>query len=352
MDVRSAGTALWLPGLPRCAQAACGRRRSMGRKNVSWNSAPAGSGSFQATCSGGYNSMEGTVPNRLYKDRLFKAVFGQASRQSSWWRLDLYNALNDTDYKNPNDLTLTTIENVIYITMKNDVSFLVGSQMNLYEQQSTFNPNMPLRGLMYFAQLYQIYLSNKRKDLLGSRLVKIPAPSFIVFYNGDRTLSDVSYQRLSDAFEPKGSTEGFEWTAKVINIGGGHNETLHKKCKALYDYSSYVNRVKVNLKAGMTTEEAVRDALDFAIKNHLLNGFFKRQKMEVLNMSLTEFDQEEYDRNRREEGYLDGVNDGKQDAARNALALGLPLEQVSQITGLSVEDIQALAASAPEPVLA
>lgn len=320
-----------------------------------------GASSSSKAGNGNYKLTGGTVTNRLYKDRLFKAVFGQANRQSAWWRLDLYNALNGTDYKNPDDLTLTTIENVIYITMKNDVSFLVGSQMNLYEQQSSYNPNMPLRGLMYFAQLYQIYLSNKRKDLLGSRLVKIPAPSFVVFYNGDRKLPDVSYQRLSDAFEPKWSTEGFEWTSKVINIGGGHNEALHKRCRALYDYSSYVNKVKANLKEGMTTGEAVKDALSFAIKNNLLNGFFKRQKMEVLNMSLTEFDQEEYDRNRREEGYLEGKDDGfklgersgKQEDARNMLKMGLGThEQIAQITGLSVEDIRALAASAPEPVLA
>ena len=308
--------------------------------------------SLSKTGNENYTSTGGTTTNRFYKDRLFKAVFGQANRQSAWWRLDLYNALNGTDYRNPDDLTLTTIENVIYITMKNDVSFLVGSQMNLYEQQSTFNPNMPLRGLMYFAQLYQLYLSSRGKDLLGSRLVKIPAPSFVVFYNGDKKLPDVAFQRLSDAFEPKGSTEGFEWTAKVINIGRGHNEALHKRCRALYDYSSYVNMVKENLKAGMTTGEAVRDALTFAMKNNLLNGFFKRQKMEVLNISLTEFDQEEYDRNRREEGEDIGYERGKQDAARNALVLGLPLEQISQITGLSVEDIRALAASAPEPVLA
>ncbi len=184
---------------------------------------------------------EQTLPNREYKDRLFKAVFGRATEQSKRWRLDLYNALNGTDYTDPDALSLTTIENVIYITMKNDISFLIGSQMNLYEQQSSFNPNMPLRGLMYFAQLYQMYLAAQDADLFGSRLVTIPAPCFIVFYNGNRKLPDVSYQRLSDAFEPAGNTEGFEWTAKVLNIGGEHNKELHKKCRALYDYTSYVN---------------------------------------------------------------------------------------------------------------
>ncbi|MCR5621322.1 MAG: hypothetical protein K6G18_05655 [Treponema sp.] len=306
-------------------------------------------------------------------------------------------------YTDPDELKLTTIENVIYVTMKNDISFLIGSQMNLYEQplpygklttsceagsrggsqmnlyeqplpcgklttsceagsrggsqmnlyeqQSTFNPNMPLRGLMYFAQLYQMNLSARGLDLFGSTLVKIPSPSFVVFYNGDRKLPDVSEQKLSDAFEPAGSATGFEWTAKVINIGGNHSEGLQKKCKALYDYSSYVNRMKGNLKAGMPNREAVSEALDYAIKGNLLDGYFKSQKMEVLNMSLTEFNQEEYDRNRRREGMEEGEKigfergerSGKQETARNLLAMGiLSYEQIAQATDLSLEELQAL----------
>ena len=282
--------------------------------------------------------------NREYKDRLFKAIFGRDTEESKRWRLDLYNALNGTEYTDPDALTLTTIENVIYITMKNDISFLIGSQMNLYEQQSSYNPNMPLRGLMYFAQLYQMNLSARGLDLFGSTLVKIPAPSFVVFYNGGRELPDVSEQRLSDAFEPAGSTEGFEWTAKVINIGGNHSEGLQKKCRALYDYCRYVNRVKGNLKAGMPNRKAVEDAMDYAIRGNFLDGFFRAQKMEVLNMSLTEFDQEEYDRNRRREGMEEGIsigeNRGRQETARNLLGMGvLSCEQIAQATGLPLEDI-------------
>lgn len=53
--------------------------------------------------------------NRQYKDRLFKAIFGRNTAQSKQWRLDLYNALNGTDYKDPDALKLTTIENVISV---------------------------------------------------------------------------------------------------------------------------------------------------------------------------------------------------------------------------------------------
>ena len=101
-----------------------------------------------------------------HKDRLFKYIFGKDSEKSKMWRLQLYNALNGTDYKNPDALELNTIENVIYITMHNDISFLVDSQMTLYEQQSTWNPNMPLRGLLYFSQLYQIYLTQNDENVM------------------------------------------------------------------------------------------------------------------------------------------------------------------------------------------
>ena len=229
--------------------------------------------------------------------------------------------------------------------MKNDISFLIDSQMNLYEQQSTFNPNMPLRGLMYFAQLYQMNITERDEDPLGSREIKIPTPRFIVFYNGERHLPDISEQRLSDAFEG-GKVEGFEWTATVINIGGKHNEALQKKCKPLYDYCIYVNKVKQNLKS-MTTVEAVDNALTYAINENLLNGYFKLQKMEVLNMSLTEFDQEAYDRHRRREGFEEGVEKKAKETALKMLADNLPIEKIVLYTGLTIEEVQALADNMP-----
>ena len=123
-------------------------------------------------------------------------------------------------------------------------------------------------------------------------------------------------------------------------------EGLQKMCKSLYAYCSYVNRVKQNLKAKQPLRKAVEEALDYAIAENLLDGYFKQQKMEVINMSLTEFDQEQYDRNRRRDAFLDGKDEGlligKQESARNMLADGLPVEKVAQYTGLSIEDIQAL----------
>ena len=84
--------------------------------------------------------------NREYKDRLFKFIFGNPENKE--WTLSLYNAINDTSYTNADDIQITTIQDAVYMKMKNDVSFLVNNIMNFYEQQSTFNPNMPMRFLL------------------------------------------------------------------------------------------------------------------------------------------------------------------------------------------------------------
>ena len=155
--------------------------------------------------------------------------------------------------------------------------------------------------------------------------------------------------KLSDSFLCSGNENNkdeFEWTATMLNINPGHNESLHKSCKSLYDYCSYVSKVKENLQKKMTSYDAVENAVNFAIEHDLLNGFFKSQKAEVLNMSLTEFNQEEYDRNRRreglEEGLIQGAHDKAIETARNFLAMNLSVEQVAQGTGLSVEEVSQL----------
>lgn len=252
---------------------------------------------------------------REYKDRLFKAIFGRDTEESKRWRLELYNALNGTDYKDPDALEVNTIENVIYLTMKNDVSFLVDSQMNLYEHQSTFNPNMPLRGLIYFAQLYQMHLSRAGKTLFRSTVVHIPNPNFVVFYNGDTPCPDKFELKLSDAFERRDKSGNFEWTATVININKNSGESIAKTCKPLYNYSQYVARISENKKSGMTVNEAVAEAVDWAIKQNLFDGFFKAQKSEVLAMSLTEFDEEEFRRDMLAEGREEGIEIGAQQKA-------------------------------------
>ena len=100
--------------------------------------------------------------NREYKSRLFAFLFGREEHKD--WTLALYNAINHSDHTNPDDITINTIEDVVYLGMKNDLSFLVSDAVSLYrtmnsfEQQSSFNPNMPVRLFMYAGRLYDKFL--------------------------------------------------------------------------------------------------------------------------------------------------------------------------------------------------
>ena len=290
---------------------------------------------------------------REYRDRLFKAIFGRNTEKSKRWRLELYNALNGTSYADPNALELNTIENVIYMTMKNDVSFLVDSQMTLYEQQSTPNPNMPLRGMMYFAKLYQKHLTKERLNMLSTQLVKIPSPQFIVFYNGSKEKPDRYKLRLSDSFIRENKTGDFEWTATIININQNHNTSLQKNCKALYHYVQYVSRVVANMRNGMENKDAVEEAVEWAIAGELLDGYFKEQRAEVMAMSLTEFDLEDSIRTWRNDGIAEGIeigrSEGKEEkaieAARSFYANGASIELIAKSLGMTIDQVKAIVTS-------
>ena len=279
-------------------------------------------------------------PQTQFRDRLFIAIFGKDTEKSKRWRLNLYNALNGTNYTDPDALKLNTIENVIYIKMYNDVSFLIDSQMTLYEQQSRPNPNMPLRGLLYFAELYQKHLAQKELDLHWSTLVKIPNPRFVVFYNGEPARPELYKLRLSEAFELEDKSGDFEWTAEVININPNKNETLVKSCKPMYDYVRLVGRISDNKKAGMKIEQAVNEAVDWAIKENFLEGFVREQKEEIIAMCLTEYDEESCIRGWRQDGIEMGRQEKALETARKLLKmnLGNP-EQIAQAVGLPLEQV-------------
>lgn len=249
------------------------------------------------------NANDGVYVNTKYKDRLFRFIFG--AEENKKYLLSLYNAVNQSDYADVDAIEITTLEDVIYIKMKNDVSFLFDSELNLYEHQSTYNPNMPLRGLMYFADLYRQYLSVRNRDLYGKTLEKIPTPKYYVFYNGDTEMPDQKILKLSDAFEQEDQTGMYEWSAVMLNINAGHNQELMDKCKALHEYALYVAKVKAYSKT-MPIADAVDKAVEEAIAEGYLDGFFKKHREGVVNVSLTEFNEAEFIENRRAEGREEG----------------------------------------------
>ncbi len=202
------------------------------------------------------------IPNRQYKDRLFRFIF-----QDKRDLLSLYNAVNGSAYENPDEFEIHTLDDVIYMTMKNDVSFLIDNRLNLYEEQSTWNPNMPLRGLFYFARLYQGYVADHQMDLYSDSKMKLPFPQFVVFYIGQDRKFEKRTLYLSDSFEDiDGQTPCLECIANVINIRTGYNESLSGSCKKLYEYSFLICEVQSFVTQGYSLSQAVSKAIETCVQ--------------------------------------------------------------------------------------
>lgn len=235
---------------------------------------------------------------RNYKDTVFRMLFKEKENL-----LSLYNALNGTDYTDVDNLEITTLENAVYMSYKNDISFVFAFELLLYEHQSTLNPNMPLRDLFYVSSVLQGRVRDN--DLYSSRIVKIPEPKFIVFYNGTDNQPEQQFLRLSDAFEKKQEKPALELAVIVYNINLGHNPELLEACKLLNEYVQYVEQVRTFAKE-ISFATAVEKAVDYCIRNGILSDFLSRNRAEAIAMSIFEYDEEKHLRNEREEGREEG----------------------------------------------
>ncbi len=226
--------------------------------------------------------------NRRYKDRLFRFVFSDKKDL-----LALYNAVNNTAYENPEELEINTLEDVIYLSMKNDLSFIIGSTMNLYEHQSTWNQNMPLRGLFYFAELYQDYINKKGYRLTGTNRIPLPTPNYLVFYNGLEEEAERTELFLSDSYEahPAEKKPCLECRAAVLNINSGHSQKLMKKCRRLWEYAEFIQEIRQHLQKGCVLEEAVEQSIDTCLERGILADILSNNRTEVQKMLLREYDE-------------------------------------------------------------
>lgn len=255
--------------------------------------------------------------NVKYKDRLFRFIFGREEHKDKI--LSLYNAVNGTSYTDKDAITIYTIEDIIYIDMKNDVALIFDSHMTLWEHQSSLNPNMPLRGLMYFGKLYDKYITEKRINIYGSRLQKIPTPSYIVFYNGEDDAPPVTKLRLSDAFEVPDKEKGFEWTAIMYNLNPGKNDDLLEACEPLRDYMVFVNKVRELKALGTETEQAIDSAVMYCIDNKIMEDILLAHRAEVKDMCLTEFNEKVFIDGIKEEGRAEGKAEGRDERDREKI---------------------------------
>lgn len=202
------------------------------------------------------NNQDFPAANRTYKDGLFRLVF-----QKKEDLLSLYNAINGSNYSNPDELEINTLDNVLYLSMKND----------------------------------------------------LPFPQYIVFYNGTENEPDRSVLKLTDLFNMPSSpkTPCLECIAIMLNINYGHNMVLMEKCRRLKEYAIFVDTVRKELLTGSPLEESLSYAVDSCIDNDILQDILIKQKAEVIQMILETYDKELHDKTLRREGYEDGYNEGK-----------------------------------------
>ena len=269
--------------------------------------------------------------NKKYKDTVFRMLFSDRKNL-----LSLYNAINGTLYEDPEELEIVTLENAIYMGMKNDLAFIIDTNLFLYEHQSTYNANMPLRDLFYIAGEYQKLVDHK--SLYSSALQKIPAPNFIVFYNGTEKKKERWENLLSEAYENHTGEPNLELRVVTLNINEGHNRELMEQCQILREYAQYVAKVR-NYTKEMELDAAVERAVNECIHEGILVEFLRMNRMEVIAMSIFEYDKEEEEKKLRkaefEAGVAEGIEKGelkaKKEAAIEMAKMGMSELQIASI---------------------
>lgn len=303
---------------------------------------------------------ENKATNRKYKDTVFRMLFNNKKEA-----LGLYNNLFDTDYTDESLIDIVTLEDVLFIPRKNDVAFTMnGRFVVLVEHQSTINENMPLRFLIYIARLYEKIID--ADNIYRRKLIKIPAPEFVVLYNGrddlkqDGKVVTELELNLSDAFKDddvqpelfkgdKGTQ--LELKVKVIDIRySSHNKLVTKK-DTLEQYSRFIQIIEDCRKSEENLDEAMKTAVNIAIENNILTEFLKENGSEVHNMLTLEYDEETARRVEREEAMEEGRKEGREEGrregeqARRQLIISClrkfkSCEVVADILDIPVEEVQ------------
>ncbi len=271
---------------------------------------------------GGRLHRRATGRKRVYrnvKDRLFRFLFENDKEAL----LQLYNALNGTEYTDTAGLEVVTIESAVYVAMKNDLAFILAGTLSLYEHQSTYNPNMPVRFLIYLAEEYQNLVGRAKMSLYGSVQIPLPAPQCVVFYNGEKDAPEEQVLKLSDAFTDKGRQADVELQVRMLNINYGHNGKLMDGCSTLGEYAQFVAVSRQFVSEGLEPQEALDRAIEYCMEHGILYDTLKRHRAEVLGMLLEEFDVEKYERTIKLEGMEIGIQQGLKQGLEQGIAQGI-----------------------------
>ena len=287
--------------------------------------------------------------NRTYKDVLFDMIFSDKKAI-----LELYNAIAQTDYKDESAVSVNTIKRAVFLGIENDKSFIIDDILNIYEHQSTVNPNMPVRGLMYLSELYRQYIYENQLDIYGSKQVSLPQPVYIVFYNGEREQPERQIISLRSAFYEGSSipalSDFLDFKAVMLNINYGYNQELMEHCKPLKEYAIFVDTIRKYLKTENEPAVAAKRAVEECIEHGILKDILLKEKGVIEDMITVCYDEEihkmreaEYNQELGEaRGKEIGKQLGKQQIVKKMYSAGMSIEQIIAITELTKEELEKL----------
>ena len=291
--------------------------------------------------------------NIRYKDSVFSFLFSDP-----YILRELYGAIVGIELPQDLPITINTLEGVLYKTLLNDISFEIDKKMViLIEHQSTVNPNMAVRLLMYIARVYEKITAGR--NIYGRKKLSIPQPEFIVLYNGSAPYPDETVLKLSDLFEetvslgiPPETFPRLELIVKVYNINQGHNEAIIRRCDRLKGYSAFIAKVREYEAENHDREDSMEEAVKWCITHNILRDFFETHGTEVVNMLMTEWKLEEALVVEREEGREEGRQEGRQEGrekgreedrqevTKKLLDFGMSPEQISQALKLPIDRVK------------
>lgn len=273
------------------------------------------------------------MANKEYKSDVFSMLLQDKKRA-----MEIYNAINGTDYDDPELVEMTTLDDKSFsLTVRNDASFILDANLSLYEHQSTYCPNMPLRDLLYFASIIQKQIKTQKRDIYGGRILKIPVPHFVVFYNGKEDAPDQYDLRLSDAFEKETKNPEIELVCHVYNINNGKNVPLLSKCQTLREYMYFVDMVRKNNEISGNLEDAIEKAINQCMEENVLRDFLAQHREEVMHVMTLDYTFERRLEMQRAEAIEDGERIGKEigkeeklsEQIRKKIQKGKPLDQIA-----------------------
>ena len=279
--------------------------------------------------------------NTKFKSSVFSLLFSDPDVLR-----ELYCALKGMTLPDDVPVVINTLEDVLFMDQLNDISFEIGGRLVvLIEHQSTINPNMALRLLMYIGRIYEKIVEDK--NIYSKKQIYIPQPEFFVLYNGIDPFPDECNFKLSELFmdiEPLGLPEKaipvLELEVKVLNINEGKNEAIVKKCRFLSQYSAFTAKVRELKNGGYSLQEAIKRAVVYCRSHDILKEFLEKQASEVLSMLMTEWNMDDALAVRYEEGLEDGEQKGIQIGEKKGELKNKKyvLDLIDQ--GLSIEELK------------